>query len=525
MNRSRIGYRTCLLGCVTLATLVLTGCSRNSVDSDNHGTSSVSMNLKLSSHALIDLVETITVTVTAADMDTTIVKALERQGRYVVGTVEVPAGRNRIFVIKAIDDQLRTIYRSVDTLDVLANTTSSMEVVLEPDMSLVRLFPRYMQVSPSQTFSLSVRVYKVPDLYGISFRISGWDGVQVIPLSAVPGSLMGADVIFFDTVDYDAGVYAFSIVETDRVTPTLIVDAQGNAELATVYFSSGELPGSAASIPLTIEVTEMLRPDGSSILPTDVATDGSLIEISTNPMVYFPDPVLDEVVRLRVGKPTGDLYLSDVQPFDTLWIVDRGVSDLRGLSYMSNLWLLVLSLNDITYIDELSGLTNLEGLHLGGNQISDVSPLAGMTKLLAVILSSNQISDVSPLSGMTKLLALDLSRNLITDITPLANLSGLTGLSISGNQVRDIGPLAGLSSLVGLAADSCGINSIVALSDLAQLDIVDLADNLITDISPLVNNPGIDAGDEINLTDNPLDSLSINSHIQTLQDRGVDVTF
>ncbi|MCK4607666.1 MAG: hypothetical protein KAU35_10255, partial [candidate division Zixibacteria bacterium] len=209
MNRSRIGYRTCLLGCVTLATLVLTGCSRNSVDSDNHGTSSVSMNLKLSSHALIDLVETITVTVTAADMDTTIVKALERQGRYVVGTVEVPAGRNRIFVIKAIDDQLRTIYRSVDTLDVLANTTSSMEVVLEPDMSLVRLFPRYMQVSPSQTFSLSVRVYKVPDLYGISFRISGWDGVQVIPLSAVPGSLMGADVIFFDTVDYDAGVYAF----------------------------------------------------------------------------------------------------------------------------------------------------------------------------------------------------------------------------------------------------------------------------------------------------------------------------
>jgi len=534
-----------LLGCVTLAALVLFGCSHNSVDSDTHGTSSVNMNLKLSTHALIDLVETFIVTVTADDMDTTIIETLERQGRYVVGTVEVPAGRDRIFVIEAIDDQERTFYRSVDTLDVEANTTNSLEVVLEPDMSLVRLFPRLMQVSPSQTFSLSVRVYKVPNLYGISFRISGWDGVQVNPLSAVPGSSLGGDVIFFDTVDYNAGAYAFSIVGIDQATP--IVDAEGNAELVTVYFSSNELPGTAGSVPLSIEVTEMRRPDGSFITLTDVATDGSLIEISTNPVIYFPDPVLDEVVRLRVGKPTGDLYLLDVQPIDSLWIVDRGVSDLRGLSYMSNLWLLVLSLNDITYIDEMSGLTNLQVLWLISNQVSDLSPLsdlvnlrllylgyndisdlsaiAGLINLEGLLLGGNQISDVSPLAGMTGLLALDLSENLITDITPLANVSGLNGLSISSNQISDIATIAGLSSLIGLVADNCQIVSIVALSDLAQLDIVDLSGNLITDISPLVSNLGISDGDEIDLTGNPLDSLSINVHIPALEDRGVVVTF
>jgi internalin A len=45
----------------------------------------------------------------------------------------------------------------------------------------------------------------------------------------------------------------------------------------------------------------------------------------------------------------------------------------------------------------------------------------------------------------------------------------------------------------------------------------------VGDLSPLVANPGVGAGDTINLPGNPIDCAAQAANIQALRDRGVDL--
>ncbi len=153
-----------------------------------------------------------------------------------------------------------------------------------------------------------------------------------------------------------------------------------------------------------------------------------------------------------------------------------------------------LTLETLYYIDHLIGsgwsiyslagleyLTSLWQLYLGNEHIEDLTPLAGLTNLQILGLPYNQIEDLTPLAGLTNLQRLDLDGNQITDVRPLASLKLLTSLYLSSNQ--------------------------------------------ITDVSPLVANTGLDKGDYIDLTDNPLSTQALNEHIPALKARGVTVSY
>jgi len=49
--------------------------------------------------------------------------------------------------------------------------------------------------------------------------------------------------------------------------------------------------------------------------------------------------------------------------------------------------------------------------------------------------------------------------------------------------------------------------------------------NQISDIKPLVDNPGLGSGSIVDLRDNPLSEECINEHIPVLQARGVTVEY
>lgn len=68
------------------------------------------------------------------------------------------------------------------------------------------------------------------------------------------------------------------------------------------------------------------------------------------------------------------------------------------------------------------------------------------------------------------------------------------------------------------------INNISSLSNLPNLQILLLQWNQITDIEPLILNPGINSGDVIILTGNPLNDISINNYIPNLIARGVTLS-
>ena len=223
--------------------------------------------------------------------------------------------------------------------------------------------------------------------------------------------------------------------------------------------------------------------------------------------------------------------ISDISPLaglnklTDLDLEGNSISDISPLEGLNNLFDLDLSDNSISDISPLENLTRLESLNITRNSISNISPLENLTKLNGLSLWNNSISDISPLEGLTNLVTLYLDNNFISDISPLEGLIDLENLSLGGNSISDISPLEGLNNLFDLYLSDNSISDILPLEGLNNLTYLSLYGNSISDISPLVANTGLGWGDEVDVSDNPLNHASINTHIPTLRRRGVEISF
>jgi len=61
------------------------------------------------------------------------------------------------------------------------------------------------------------------------------------------------------------------------------------------------------------------------------------------------------------------------------------------------------------------------------------------------------------------------------------------------------------------------------LAEFSNLQGLNLSSNNISDISPLVENSGLSAGDTVDLRNNPLSTISIDDYVPQLEARGVAV--
>ena len=247
---------------------------------------------------------------------------------------------------------------------------------------------------------------------------------------------------------------------------------------------------------------------------------------ATAQVVDIPDPKLRAKIESALGKAYGaTITTAEMATLTKLDARVRRISNLTGLEHATNLTELNLFGNFISNISALSGLTNLTELFLYENSISDLSPLAGLTNLTELDLGDNFISNISPLSSLTNLTELDLAENAISNISPLSGLTDLIFLFLDGNSISDLSPLVGLTKLIDLNLDGNAISNISPLSGLTNLGWLFLAENSISDLSPLVSNTGLGSGGEVDVRGNPLNATSINTHIPTLQRRGVRVIF
>jgi Leucine-rich repeat (LRR) protein len=267
----------------------------------------------------------------------------------------------------------------------------------------------------------------------------------------------------------------------------------------------------------------------SDVSPLASLTSLSHLHLSDNQINDIsPSISLTSLTYLALGEN----QISDISPLagltslTRLFLISNQISDISPLAGLTSLTDLALGENQISDISPLASLTSLtDFLILAHNQISDISPLANLTNLTQLYLGWNQISDISPLAGLTSLADLGLLDNLINDISALAGLTSLTGLSLWHNQISDISALAGLTNLTDLRLGDNQISDISALAGLTSLTDLRLGDNQISDIEPLVNNPGLAEGDQVNLDANPLSSDSINIYIPQLEARGVIVDY
>ena len=261
---------------------------------------------------------------------------------------------------------------------------------------------------------------------------------------------------------------------------------------------------SASKISETVEDVSKLdtrrarRSAGSMTVNTSAST-----EVVAEGEAVFPDPLVDEMIRLKLDQPVGPILISDLKQLTALNLgLELYVADLSGLEH----------------------LVNITELDLTQNQVTDLSPLAGLTKLTSLDLAQNDITDISALTSLTNLTFLRIQDNLVTDISPLAGLTKLTELNLWTNDISDISPLVALTDLAKINLTKNKISDLSALGSLTNVTRLELITNEITDLSPLLET-GFAEGAEIRLWGEPLDAHSIDVVIPQLEAAGVKVQF
>ncbi|MDF2943614.1 MAG: leucine-rich repeat protein [Herbinix sp.] len=200
--------------------------------------------------------------------------------------------------------------------------------------------------------------------------------------------------------------------------------------------------------------------------------------------VLFTDAAVEQSVRSKLGKTSGNLTLFDIKSIYRLKLAD-GVKSLVDLKKLVNLEYLNIQNQGLKKINELKYLPNLKVLSLKNNQISDLSPLANLINLEVLIVDVNKVSDLQPLAKLTKLQELYLPENEITSITPLIKLTKLKVLSLNRNSITSLKALTKLTSLQKLYLMNNKITTIASLKNLKNLKVLYLAGNKITDYSPV----------------------------------------
>ena len=210
-------------------------------------------------------------------------------------------------------------------------------------------------------------------------------------------------------------------------------------------------------------------------------------ELLPGGFVHIPDTNLRAAIAEALGKsPNTPITAEEMERLTRLRAENRGIQDLSGLQFATNVTYLRLPDNEISDLSPIAGLINLRNLEVGHNRISDISSIAKLINLEILELYSNEISDLSPLAGLINLHYLDISDNPFSDISPTAGLINLEVINFTNKNIGDISFLAGFKKLKSFTTWDNPISDISVLAELPQLERVSICHSAgLPDISPL----------------------------------------
>ena len=174
--------------------------------------------------------------------------------------------------------------------------------------------------------------------------------------------------------------------------------------------------------------------------------------------VSFSDPVFEFKFRQQIGRPAGDIYISDCEPVTELFLSNAvfpeeeryavkeedKIRSLEDLDKFPNLVALNYANNAVSDISPMAQLKMLEMIEGPVNYVEDLNPLAELTGLVHVVFWENRIETVDALQNLNNLQVLSLFNNRITDISVLSDKTNLTVLELSGNPIEDFSPVDGI---------------------------------------------------------------------------------
>ena len=250
---------------------------------------------------------------------------------------------------------------------------------------------------------------------------------------------------------------------------------------------------------------------GSTAAPVPQTADDFTIEI-------IPTLISDQNLAAAIREELGtSITRQSLRKLTHLEIPNRRIRSLQGLQHAYNLRYLDLGSEFIPGIGDVNS-----------NRVSDVSPLVGLPYFAYLRLDRNGISNLSSIARLTNLKYLSLNDNIIRNLSALAGLTGLIELSLDSNAITNISALAGLRNLTYLSLNNNAITNISALAGLTELKALHLFNNGISDLSPLLDLSLIGTKWDrtgLDIRWNPLNSVSINTHIPALRSKWIQVVY
>ncbi len=195
----------------------------------------------------------------------------------------------------------------------------------------------------------------------------------------------------------------------------------------------------------------------------------------------------------------------------------KGIKDVSGLEYMTNLENLTLEEVKLKNIKFISDLRQLKSLSITYGELEDIGPLAKLEHIEFLTLRNNKISDLSPLSQMKKIKMLDLNSNYIKDIKPLFTVKSLRTLTVANNQISNAG-LEGVHQLKNLKTfeiSNNGLSNVEHINGMNKLIELGLSKNELVDLTPLSKLSGLQ---KLNLEENYISDITPLSQLTRLYD-------
>ncbi|OJD60273.1 NEAT domain-containing protein [Bacillus sp. NH11B] len=195
----------------------------------------------------------------------------------------------------------------------------------------------------------------------------------------------------------------------------------------------------------------------------------------------------------------------------------KGIKDVSGLEYMTNLENLTLEEVKLENIHFISKLRQLKSVNITYSELQNIEPLAELENIENLNLRNNKISDLSPLSQMKRVKMLDLNSNYIKDITPLFTVTSLRTLTVANNQISNAN-LAGIEQLKNvrnLSLSNNGLTNIEHITSMKKLVELDLSKNELKNIEPLLRLSTVQS---LNLEENYISDITPISQLTGLYD-------
>lgn len=203
----------------------------------------------------------------------------------------------------------------------------------------------------------------------------------------------------------------------------------------------------------------------------------------------FPDKALEKAVRKEVfAKRYNDepITAEDVKNISQVKGKGLGIKSLEGLEHCVAVMLIDLEDNEIEDLTPLAELKLLQSINLADNRIRSVKPLEKLERVQYLELSNNQVKNIESLAKMTNMRSLYLSNNRIKHVDVLLRMPKVWTLYVAENPIVIFEPIGHLSWLSSFDASECNIKSLEFMKPLTELKYVNLKDNEIEDLAPLV---------------------------------------